>query len=102
MIKDKDYYLSLDYDIIVDKISESDGGGYFAYYKDIPTIMGDGESIDEAIEDVKSAFKSFVEVSLKNRDLIPEPRNINKSKRVNVTIPSYLLNKIDEYVKNTI
>jgi len=61
MIKDKDYYTNIDYDIIVDDLSEADGGGYFAYYKDIASVMGDGETKDEAIYDVKKAFKCFVE-----------------------------------------
>jgi len=56
MIKDKNYYMNIDYDIIVDNLSEADGGGYFAYYKDIPSVMGDDETINEAIEDVKKAF----------------------------------------------
>jgi len=41
--------MNIDYNIIVDSLSEAYGGGYFAYYKDIPSVMGDGETKDEAI-----------------------------------------------------
>ena len=99
MIKDKEYYLSIDYDIVVDKLSKDDGGGYFAYYKDIPSVMGDGESRDEAIDDVRNAFKSFVEVSIENRDIIPEPQKLHKTERINITIPKDKLIALDLLVK---
>jgi len=99
MIKDKNYYLSIDYDIIVDKLSDDNGGGYFAYYKDIPSVMGDGESRDEAIEDVKNAFKVYVDVSIANKDIITEPLDITKKEKINITIPKDRLVGLDLYVK---
>jgi len=62
--KDKTHYMNIDYDIIIDKLSAADGGGYLAYYKDILSIMGDGETKDEAIDDVKKAFGCFLEVNM--------------------------------------
>ncbi len=56
MIKDKDYYLAIDYDIIITNLNEQNGGGYFSYYKDINGVMGDGSSKGEAITDVKKSF----------------------------------------------
>ena len=99
MIKDKNYYLNIDYDIIVDELVPSDGGGYFAYYKDIPSVMGDGDTKEEAIEDVRKAFKAFVEVSIKNKDIIKEPANIHKKEKINITIPKDRLIGLDLYVK---
>jgi len=99
MIKDKKYYLSIDYDIIVDKLSKEDGGGYFAYYKDIPSLMGDGETKEEAIEDVKKAFNSFLEVSIKNRDIIKEPIGITKKEKINITMPKDKLIGLDLFIK---
>ena len=99
MIKDKEYYMNVDYDIIVDKLSNEDGGGYFAYYKDIPSVMGDGDTKDEAISDVKSAFESYVEVSIKNKDIIKEPQNIYKKEKINITIPKDKLIGLDLYTK---
>ncbi len=33
-MRDRDYYLNLDYEIVVRNLSKDEGGGYFAYYKD--------------------------------------------------------------------
>ena len=99
MIKDKDYYLSIDYDIIVDELSEADGGGYFAYYKDISSIMGDGETRDEAILDAKEAFESYVDISIQNKDIIKEPIGIHKKKKINITIQQDKLIALDIYAK---
>jgi len=99
MIKDKNYYINIDYDIIVDSLNESDGGGYFAYYKDIPSVMGDGETKDEAIDDVKKAFECFVKISIKNKEIIKEPQNIYSKKKINITIPKDKLIGLDLYVK---
>jgi|GEM_PF-428550 len=99
MIKDKAYYMDIDYDIMVSPLSDEDGGGYFAYYKDIKGVMGDGESEQEAIQDVKKAFEAFVEVSLANQDSIPEPINIFKSKRINISMQQNKIIALDNLAK---
>jgi len=95
MIKNIDYYLNIDYDIIVSKLSKEDGGGYFAYYKDNKGIMGDGSTEEEAISDVKNAFKCFVEVALENKDTIPEPIELDKTKRINISMTNRRINSLD-------
>jgi predicted RNase H-like HicB family nuclease len=100
MIKDLEYYLALDYDIAVRELDESEGGGFVAYYIDLPFILGDGSTKDEAIKDVKSAFKAYIMSALKHNDKIIEPKDANMTKRINITLPNYLLEKIDEYAKN--
>ena len=99
-MKTKKHYLALDYEIIVRKLTPEEGGGYFAYYKDHKGIMGDGEEIEEAIEDAKSAFACYLEVALEKGEQIKEPSYLNRSKRINITIPISVLNKIDTYVKS--
>jgi predicted RNase H-like HicB family nuclease len=98
MKKDKNYYLELDYEIIVRKVSDEDGGGYFAYYKDYKGVMGDGETAQEAMDDAKSAFGCFLEVAIEKDEEIQEPSHLHKSKRINITIPINILNKIDDYI----
>ena len=39
MKKSLDYYMNLDYEIIVKKVKPTDGGGWFAYYKDFKGVM---------------------------------------------------------------
>ena len=63
-MKNKAYYLNLEYGIAIRKLSEEEGGGILAYYTDLPFIAGDGESIEEAIADAKSAFGCYLDVTL--------------------------------------
>jgi predicted RNase H-like HicB family nuclease len=100
MIKDLEYYLGLDYDIVVRDLDENEGGGFLAYFIDMPFIMGDGETKEEAIKDVKSAFEMYIVSALKHNDRIVEPKHQTMAKRLNITIPNYLLEKIDAYTKN--
>jgi len=99
MIKDKSYYMNIDYDIIVSPLKEEDGGGYFAYYKDIRGVMGDGETKNEAIRDVKDAFSAYLDVSLANQDPIPEPLNLYKSKRINISMQQSKIIALDNLAK---
>ncbi len=99
MIKDLKYYMSLDYDIAVRCLDESEGGGILAYYIDMPFIMGDGKNKKEAVKDLKEAFHNYIIASLKHGDRIIEPKQDTRSKRINITMPNYLLKKIDEYAK---
>ena len=100
-MKNKEYYLDLEYGIATRKLSLEEGGGILAYYTDLPFIAGDGESIEEAINDVKSAFSSYLEVALKKGDVVKEPSHLMKTKRVNITIPLYALEQLNFNAKIT-
>ncbi len=98
MKKSLDYYMNLDYEIIVKKVKLEDGGGWFAYYKDFKGVMGDGESADEALKSTQAAFKAFVMVALENKDSIIQPNEAEKSLRINISMPERLVKKIDEFI----
>jgi predicted RNase H-like HicB family nuclease len=100
MMKTKAYYLSLEYGIATRKLTEEEGGGILAYYVDLPFIAGDGENMEEAITDAKSAFECYIEVALEKGDAIQEPSHLIKRKRINITVPLYALEQIDNYVKS--
>lgn len=99
IIKNCDYYLNLEYEIIIKKISAEDGGGWFATYKDFKGVMGDGATPQEAIEDAQEAFKAFITVALENNDPIMEPFSHEKSVRINISMPESLVAKIDDHIK---
>ena len=99
-MKDLNYYLNLPYEIIVRKLSQKDGGGYFANYKDFPYIMGDGESEAEAIADAREAFKGALEVMLENNDYIKEPSSTEAKVRINITLDKSLIEAIDKVTHN--
>ena len=99
-MKDLQYYLNLPYEIIVRKLSQKDGGGYFASYKDFPYIMGDGESEAEAIADVKKAFAFVIETDLAEGKRIKEPSNTEAKVRINITLDKSLIEAIDKVTHN--
>jgi predicted RNase H-like HicB family nuclease len=66
-------YMKLDYEIVIRTLSEDEGGGWFAYYKDFKGAMGDDENPKEAIDDVTKAFRAFVENALVNGNSITIP-----------------------------
>lgn len=75
MRKKLDYYLSLDYPVEIRRIEESLGGGYVA---SIPTLgsqafVGDGETPQEAYENLQAAKKEIFEEYLEKGIAIPEP-----------------------------
>ena len=91
-MKDLNYYLNLNYEMIVKKDSD-----YFvAHYKEFPRILGTGENEIEAISDLKDAFKCFVEISLKNGDKIKEPSQIHPSKNYAITMKTNIMDEIDK------
>ncbi|ARU48218.1 type II toxin-antitoxin system HicB family antitoxin [Sulfurospirillum diekertiae] len=98
MKKNLDYYMNLDYEIIVKKVKPEDGAGWFAYYKDFKGVMGDGESADEALQSAQEAFKAFVTVMLESKESIAEPNEADKSLRINISMPERLVKKIDDFI----
>ena len=91
--KGLNYYLSLNYEISIKK--END---YFvASYKEFPRILGTGNNEIEAINDLKDAFKSFVEVSLKHGDHIREPNENYPSKNYAITMKTNIMEEIDKF-----
>ncbi len=92
--------MELEYGIATRKLSDEEGGGMLAYYTDLPFIAGDGEDIAEAIDDAKSAFASYLDVTLEQGDIVKEPSHLTKTKRINITVPLYALEHIDKYAKS--
>lgn len=97
IIKDLDYYMSLPYSIIVNEAAEEEGG-YFAYFEELPGIMGDGETATEAITDAREAFKAYVKLEMKERKSIPEPKTEPVKERVQATIHKPVLLLIDRFI----
>jgi len=75
MKKDLKYYLNLNYPIEVVKIKEEDGGGYQA---SIPMLgrfafVGDGDSIEEALNNLEKVKKILFKKYIDQNIPIPEP-----------------------------
>ena len=63
---------SLNYKVEIKKISEDDGGGYLALVPSLPGCMSDGETPEEALENVRDAIFSWIETAKELGREIPE------------------------------
>ncbi len=76
-MKDLKYYLELPYRIEIKPLTQDEGGGYSAILPQFGSmgIVGDGETIIEAIDDLEKIKKIVFERLLQNGETIPEPEN---------------------------
>lgn len=61
------------YPLIVEPLSEEDGGGYIAIVPDLPGCMSDGETPAEAVENVQDAIATWIEAAHDVGHVVPEP-----------------------------
>jgi len=73
MAKDLAYYMGLDYPVEVKKIREEEGGGFFVSIPLLPGCMSDGESLDEAYDNIQEAKEEWFSSMLERGMKIPEP-----------------------------
>ena len=92
MNKQLEYYLELDYPIIIKKLKELDGGGYFAEIPDLPGCYSDGETPQEAYDNIQDAKKCWLEVAIeKEYDIaLPNIDNEEYSGKFTLRIPKTL------------
>ena len=76
-MKTLDYYLELPYKIEIKPLTDDEGGGYSAILPQFGSmgIVGDGETIVEAIEDLETIKKVVFERLLSKGQIIPEPED---------------------------
>jgi predicted RNase H-like HicB family nuclease len=63
-----------EYGILIEPLSEDDGGGFLATVPDLPGCMSDGETPHEAIENVYDAINFWMEAAREMGRPIPKPR----------------------------
>ncbi|MGH6840150.1 MAG: type II toxin-antitoxin system HicB family antitoxin [Methylocella sp.] len=63
----------LRYPVIVEPLSEADGGGFVALVPDLPGCMSDGGSPEEALANVKDAIEVWIEAARDMGHPIPSP-----------------------------
>ena len=73
MEKNIDYYMGLNYPVAIERISEEDGGGFFASIPLLPGCMSDGETLEEAYGNIEDAKKEWLRSMLEQGMNIPEP-----------------------------
>ena len=65
--------MKLEYAVRIERLAESDGGGYLATVPDLPGCMSDGETPEEALKNVQEAIASWIESAKEWKQQIPKP-----------------------------
>jgi predicted RNase H-like HicB family nuclease len=65
--------MKLEYAVRIERLAESDGGGYLATVPDLPGCMSDGETPEEALKNVQDAIASWIEAAKEWKLDIPAP-----------------------------
>ena len=100
MGKDLVYYLNLEYEIRIKKLSQEEGGGWFAEIPLLPGCMSDGESLEEAVENLSNAKREWIEASLELGRIIPEPTADEFSGQLRVRMPKSLHRTLSQMAKD--
>jgi antitoxin HicB len=65
--------MKLDYAVRIERLAESDGGGYLATVADLPSCMSDGETPEAALKNVQEAIESWIEAAKEWKQEVPKP-----------------------------
>ncbi|MFQ3597676.1 MAG: type II toxin-antitoxin system HicB family antitoxin [Chloroherpetonaceae bacterium] len=81
MKKTIEYYMGLNYPIEISRLSQEDGGGYYACIPQLGryAFQGDGETLEEALKELESSKRVMFESLLAEGVEIPEPKNEDES-----------------------
>jgi len=63
----------LDYTVIIEPLSDEDGGGFVASVPDLPGCMSDGETPEEALSNVRDAIAAWIEEAHTMGRAVPTP-----------------------------
>lgn len=98
--KDLKYYLGLNYPYQITKIDENDGGGFLIEVPMLKGCISDGETVEEAYNNLEEAKKEWLTYMLENNLPIPEPATkTTYSGKFMVRIPKTLHRIITEQSK---
>jgi antitoxin HicB len=65
--------MKLEYAVRIERLAESDGGGYLATVPDLPGCVSDGETPEEALKNVQEAIASWIEAAKEWKQDVPKP-----------------------------
>ncbi len=64
---------ALNYPIVLEPLSEDDGGSFAAFAPDLPGCMSDGDTPEEALSHIVDAIACWIEAARDMGRSIPEP-----------------------------
>jgi antitoxin HicB len=64
--------MTLEYAVRIERLPESEGGGYLATVPDLPGCICDGETPEEALKNVQEAIASWIEAAKEWKMEVPQ------------------------------
>lgn len=96
LMKTIDYYMNLPYKMEI--VPDTEEGGYVALFSDLPGCITVGDTIEEAIENIIDAKKTWLEAALEAKAVIPEPDDLKEySGQFKLRIPKSLHKQLAEH-----
>ncbi|MEH6952247.1 type II toxin-antitoxin system HicB family antitoxin [Nitrobacter sp. NHB1] len=65
--------MKLEYAVRIDRLADTDGGGYLATVPELPGCMSDGATPEEALRNVQQAIASWIESAEEWKQDVPKP-----------------------------
>lgn len=62
-----------EYSLVIEPLSEEDGGGYLAHAVGLPGCFSDGETPQEAAKNIQGAISAWMESAVEMGRAIPSP-----------------------------
>jgi len=76
--------MNLTLSAIYEEVPESEGGGYVAYTEELPGAISEGDTLEEARENLRDAIELLLEA---NRELAANSHRGKKIAREKITVP---------------
>lgn len=64
---------TLDYNVLIEKLAEEDGGGYIAKVPALPGCIADGDTPEEVLPKIQDAIEDYIALKIKLSQPVPEP-----------------------------
>ena len=68
-------YMNLPYNYIIQPMDDESGKYYYARVLELDGCQSDGNTFDEAYENLREAMKGYLETKIQNNIDIPKPQN---------------------------
>jgi antitoxin HicB len=88
--KDVEYYDKLPYNIILETWDDGKGAYYVARVAELPHCMIHGDTPEEAIREIETVKREWIESNVKRGNKIPEPVARKYSGQISLRIPPSL------------
>lgn len=100
--QDLEFYLSRRYPVVLRELTDEEGGGWFAEIRELPGCMSDGETPQEALDNMADAKRLWIATALKRGSRVPLPEkdeDNDYSGRLTLRMPRSLHRKLAEMAR---